>query len=127
MASLLADPGIVRNRLKVSSTIENARRAFLTFMGLLAAVFALIVVSAVGFVLFDRMRERSAAANPPPSAPGTVALPVVAGRAGRDHESPPGTLGERRVLPLAPPGAVRHRRGHHRPGGAGRRGRGAPG
>ncbi len=41
-------------------------------------MFALIVVAAVGFVLFDRMRERSAEAKPPPSAAGTVALPVVA-------------------------------------------------
>ena len=44
----------------------------------LAAVFVVIAVAAVGFVLFDRVREHSAEANPPPSAPGTVALPVVA-------------------------------------------------
>ncbi len=32
-AKLLADPGIVRNRLKVSSTIENARRVLETQRG----------------------------------------------------------------------------------------------
>ena len=41
-------------------------------------MFVVIAVAAVGFVLFDRVREHSAEANPPPSAPGTVALPVVA-------------------------------------------------
>jgi serine/threonine-protein kinase len=44
----------------------------------LAAAFVVIAVAAVGFVLFDRSRERSAEAKPPPSAEGTVALPVVA-------------------------------------------------
>jgi serine/threonine-protein kinase len=47
---------------------------------------AVIAVAAVGFVLFDRMRDHSAEAKPHPSSapstpaaasPGTVALPVV--------------------------------------------------
>ena len=72
-ATVLAQPATGPRHARRPSVSRPRRRLVVS----LAAVFALIVVSAVGFVLFDRMRERSAEANPPPSAPGTVALPVV--------------------------------------------------
>jgi len=45
----------------------------------LTTAIALVVmaVAAVGFVWFDRTRDRSTQAKPQPSSPGTIALPVV--------------------------------------------------
>jgi serine/threonine-protein kinase len=45
----------------------------------IAVAIALVVVAvaAVGFVLFERMRDDSADAKPQPSSSGTIALPVV--------------------------------------------------
>jgi serine/threonine-protein kinase len=42
-----------------------------------AVALVVVAVTAVGFVLFDRMRDHSAEARPQPSSPGTIALPVV--------------------------------------------------
>jgi serine/threonine protein kinase, bacterial len=72
-ATVLAQPATGPRHARRPSVSRPRRRLVVS----LAAVLALIVVSAVGFVLFDRMHERSAEANPSPSAPGTVALPVV--------------------------------------------------
>lgn len=46
---------------------------------IVAAAIALIViaVAAVGFVMFERARDRTAEAKPQPSSPGSIALPVV--------------------------------------------------